>query len=313
MDSDYKEISAGILSPFLVHKIWGGSRLAKCKNIPEDSLKGLLGETWEVSCHPDGPSSLAGKPLSKLVNEKDLPYLIKFIDTEDNLSIQVHPGDDYANKHESQSGKTECWIILDADPGSGIYLGLKKGIEKETLKKIIEENEDLSKLLNFYPVKKGDFFYVPSGSIHAIGKGVTLVEVQQSSGITYRVWDWNRVDENGKSRTLHIEKALDVINFSNAKNTLEYFQFNGNIFDAPSPYELIEHDQFLVNIFPENENSVEISNDGLRHWSLINLNNELRVKSNDQELALKPFSAFLVPIGKKVDIISSNSSYLLVK
>lgn len=193
------------LKPYLVEKIWGGNRIAKMKGLT-DSRK--LGESWEVSTLEGQSSETNNGPLSELIK---LPYLVKFIDTTDNLSVQVHPGDEYAKKHENSLGKSECWYILDAAHGAGVYLGLKEGITLKELEKTVRESGAIDQLMNFYPVKKGDFIYVPAGTIHAIGKGVFLIEAQQASGITYRFWDWNRLDEQGNSRELHVEKALAVI------------------------------------------------------------------------------------------------------
>ncbi|MBT7608181.1 MAG: class I mannose-6-phosphate isomerase [Bacteriovoracaceae bacterium] len=312
MTNDFKEISAGILSPFVVQKIWGGSRLSGLKNIIHLPSDLPLGETWEVSCHPDGPSLLEGEALDELVDPIHLPYIVKFIDTGDNLSIQVHPEDEYALKHEQQSGKTECWIILDSDPSSGLFLGLKPDVTKASLRHGIENNDDISKLLNFYPVKKGDFFYVPAGSIHAIGEGITLAEIQQSSGVTYRVWDWNRVDKNGKGRTLHVDKAIDVINFSAEKNNKEYFKFKKSII-SNAPSQLVEHDQFNVEILSASNEMIEIVNKGNRHYSLINLDQSLELQYKGMSIDLNPYSAFLIPIETSIKIINSNGPYLLVK
>ncbi len=231
------------LLPKLTFKIWGGDKLLGLR-APEMIGKNKipLGETWEVSRHPDGPCKTRdGVSLDTIFTDEELPYLVKFIDTSENLSIQVHPGDEYSRKYEQQRGKTECWIILDASEGAGIFLGLKEGVSKESFTKQVEEGDKVDSLLNFYPVKRGDFFVVPSGAIHAIGAGVTLVEVQQSSGVTYRVWDWNRL-QDGKPRELHIKKANDVINFDRSSNCLDYFKFQQSIFNLPSQDLLMTSD-----------------------------------------------------------------------
>lgn len=234
------------LSPSASFKIWGGSRLAIKKGIKASSEP--LGETWEVSAHPDGPSMASGTKLSQLVSASELPYLIKFIDTSDNLSIQVHPDNEYAKLHENQLGKTECWIILEAGEGAGLYLGLKNGITKDDFKKAILNSQQVDQLMNFYPVKRGQFFYVPAGSLHAIGKNVLMCEIQQSSGVTYRVWDWNRVDSKGKPRELHVEKAMDVACFEPRKNELNYFRYQENIFEKNGLQKVVEHDDFHLQV-----------------------------------------------------------------
>lgn len=222
-------------------KIWGGEKLSKIKQIKSSES---LGETWEISTHKDGTCFLGDKYLSDFCK---LSYLFKYIDTSDNLSIQVHPGDDYASEHENEKGKTECWIILDSEDGAGIYLGLKEGITKKEFKTAIENNLAVDKYLNFIPVKAGDYFYVPYGAIHALGKGLTLAETQQSSGITYRVWDWNRVNEHGKSRELHVEKAMDVSNFSPEfnKNLIAHPK---NVFVSTGHQKIVEHPEFKVEL-----------------------------------------------------------------
>lgn len=272
------------LEPHLVSKVWGGTRLASLKGIEDKSVL-PLGETWEVSLLEEGACRISdGSILREKIEKSTIPYLVKFIDTTDYLSVQVHPGDEYAKRVENSFGKTECWIILEADEGAGIYLGLKKGVDKETLEKAIKEKEDLSKLLNFYPVERGDFFFVPAGSIHAIGKGVTLAEVQQSSGVTYRVWDWNRVGLDGLPRELHVEKALDVINFDPAANSEEHFRCQKNIFKNKQK-TIIEHKDFCVEVFTLGEGesfSIEKGNED-RFRSLLVLDGLVRFQNMNME------------------------------
>lgn len=206
--------------------IWGGNKLRK---YGKKSDKDKIAESWELSFHKDAPSKTEdGKLLSEVLSYCDLgknttdfenfPVLVKLIDSADNLSVQVHPSDDYALKNENQYGKTEMWYIVDCDEGSGIYLGLKDDTEKETFKKSLEDGT-VTDLLNFYKVKKGDWYFIKSGTIHAIGKGVTVCEIQQSSNLTYRVYDYKRVGADGKERPLHVDKALTVSDFNAFKNT----------------------------------------------------------------------------------------------
>lgn len=199
------------LTPIIFDKIWGGQKLKRFK---ETELSNI-GETWEVSTHPNGVALVGDKKLNDFV---ELDYLVKFIDTDDNLSVQVHPDDEYARKNENDNGKPECWFILDAEEEAGIYLGFKEGVSAEQFELAIKNKDAVNELLNFVPVKKGMFINLPTGSVHAIGKGVTLCEVQRSSDVTYRVWDWNRLDSEGNSRELHIKKAMDVMNFDSEFN-----------------------------------------------------------------------------------------------
>lgn len=238
------------LKPHIATPIWGGRRLSVLKNLPNYAV---IGETWEVSCHLNGASRLEdGRSLYTIVTEEQLPYLIKFIDTAANLSVQVHPDDLFARKHENSQGKTECWIILDAVPGAGIFLGLKKGISRDVFYQALQENRNMSELLEFYPVERGDFFFVPAGAAHAIGQGVFLAEIQQSSGITYRVWDWNRVDKDGRPRELHVDKALQVIRFDDSFNDPRNFKVQKNLFATDFKKNVINHPQFNVATYNMN-------------------------------------------------------------
>ena len=222
----------GAFRPFLLKPagkdyLWGGHRLK------DDFSKEIdmepLAETWECSTHPDGPSIVAsgahkGMLLTEVLKEHPeymgthpktdggLPILIKFIDAKQDLSVQVHPDDEYARKYEHGSlGKTEMWYIVDCEEGAGLYYGFSKEISKEEFQNRIE-NQTLLEVLNWIEVKKGDVFFIEPGTIHAIGKGILIAEIQQNSNVTYRVYDYGRRDANGKERELHVEKALQVTN-----------------------------------------------------------------------------------------------------
>lgn len=201
-------------------RIWGGKHLEKFRdNIP----KGKIGESWDIACHKNGTGKVENgelkgkifdeiieiygeKLIGKAVDKKEFPLLIKLITAADKLSVQVHPNDEYANRVEKDSGKTEAWYVVDAEEGASLIVGTKD-CNKELFKKAIE-NGSLDEYLNKIPVKKGDFFYVQSGLVHAICEGVLIAEIQQNSDTTYRVYDYNR------GREIHVEKALDVIDFS---------------------------------------------------------------------------------------------------
>ncbi|MBQ7912466.1 MAG: ROK family protein [Clostridia bacterium] len=206
------------LYPECKDNVWGGTKLKEKYGKKTD--KDPVAESWELSFHNDGPTRLEdGRELRKVASEKDLgenckgfpffPMLVKFIDAKADLSVQVHPSDDYALKHENSFGKTEMWYIVDAEAGAGIYLGFKRPVSAEGYRRAIEENT-LLELLNFFEVKAGDCYFIPSGTIHAIGKGCLIAEIQQNSNLTYRVYDYGRKDKNGKTRELHIDKALKV-------------------------------------------------------------------------------------------------------
>lgn len=307
------------LKPTFVTKIWGGEKLYQLKGL--DIVKDEpIGETWEVSRHQDGPSfDEQGRPLSEVYSEVQLPYLVKFIDTTDNLSVQVHPDDDYASKVEGSVGKTECWLILAAEKDAGIFLGLKKGVNRDSLQKAAESKEDLSQFLNFYPIKAGDFFFVPAGTIHAIGKGVTLAEIQQSSGITYRVWDWNRLGLDGKPRELHVQKALDVINFSPDKNDENHFKIKRGTLAKRGTVNLIEHDDFKVQLIEASASQSINLKTHKRVRALISLEQELEINGK----LLAPYSSMVFgpEFNKEVSVklsqsgseLSQSTHYLLVQ
>ena len=219
--------------PILKKIIWGGADICPFKGIAP--VQEGIGESWELS-HVEGNYSvvdngaLAGKTLDELIRtygkqllgEKVIeqfgptfPLLIKFIDARDDLSIQVHPDDELAKKRHNSFGKTEMWYVMDADSGSTLISGFKRETTREEYLRYFESGH-LTDLLMTVPVKKGDCFYIPTGRVHSIGSGILLAEIQQSSDITYRIYDYDRTDFSGQKRELHVEQALDVIDFSAA-------------------------------------------------------------------------------------------------
>ena len=214
------------LIPPLKDYIWGGYKLKALFGRDNGGKK--ISESWEVSVHPDGLSRLEdGGTLAQYLQEHPtatderggaLPVLVKFIDAAQNLSVQVHPGDEYARKHENDNGKTEMWYVVAADGGAGIYCGLRRDTDREEFAARVADGT-VEELLNFIPVRAGDCFLIRAGTVHAIGAGCVICEVQQSSNVTYRVYDYNRVGADGKPRALHLQKALDVIDFSAFRDT----------------------------------------------------------------------------------------------
>lgn len=217
-----------LLKPSGKDYLWGGNRLNDDFN--KDIDLEPLAETWECSTHPDGPSYVAsgkykGKSLINVLKkhpeylgthprtDKELPILIKFIDAKKDLSVQVHPSDEYAKKYENgQLGKAEMWYVLDALKDAKLVHGFNCNMNKELVKRSIY-NGTIEKYLHKVTVHKDDLFYIKSGTIHAIGAGTLIVEIQENSNLTYRVYDYNRIDKTGKSRELHIDKALSVMNY----------------------------------------------------------------------------------------------------
>lgn len=205
--------------------IWGGNRLREEYGKKLDSDR--IAESWELSCHKDGQSVIdggdfGGKTLSEYIEKKGksvlgsncerfeyFPILIKLIDAKDNLSVQVHPSNDYAMRVEGEYGKTEMWYIVDCNEGAELLYGFRHEISKEEFAERIRNNT-LLEVTNNVPVHKGDVFFIESGTLHAIGKGILIAEIQQNSNTTYRIYDYGRVGADGKPRQLHVDKALDV-------------------------------------------------------------------------------------------------------
>ena len=215
-------------NPIFIEKVWGGKKLQTILNKNIYSEK--TGESWEISAMKNKVSVVSnghyyGKNVQELIDiyqadflgkkvynnfGKTFPLLIKFIDASDDLSVQVHPDDIFAQKVHKQNGKNEMWFVVDADFDSELILGVKKTLTKPEYIRSVEE-KNLSQILNSVKVSSGDALYIPAGRIHAIKKGVLLAEIQQSSDLTYRIYDWDRKDLNGKYRELHNELAIDVV------------------------------------------------------------------------------------------------------
>ena len=213
------------LSPVFKDYLWGGTRLKT--EFSKQSDMTPLAESWELSAHKDGQSTVAEGEYAGLTLTAYLdtvgrevlgtncekydyfPLLIKLIDAKGDLSVQVHPSDEYALEHEGEYGKTEMWYILDCDEGAALYYGFKEDTTREAYEAAIREGR-LTDILNRVPVKRGDVFFIPAGTVHAIGAGILICEIQQNSNTTYRVYDYNRRDKNGNLRPLHVEKALAV-------------------------------------------------------------------------------------------------------
>ena len=210
--------------------LWGGTRL-KSEYGKKIEINPLA-ETWECSVHPEGFSKVEngifkGKALAEVIEEfpqfkgknnpDGFPVLIKLIDASKDLSVQVHPDDEYALKNENQNGKTEMWYILDAEKDSEIVYGFERKVSIDEAEKAVEDGS-FPNLLHREKVKKGDAFFIPSGTVHAVGRGIVLAEIQENSDVTYRIYDYNRTDRNGKKRELHIKKALETMNFEPLKS-----------------------------------------------------------------------------------------------
>lgn len=229
---DGKEKKRNMIEPIVLQGIckdylWGGNRLRE--EFGKESKADKIAESWELACHKDGSSIVmsgnnAGLDLKAILEKygtgflgtncegcSTVPVMIKLIDAKQDLSIQVHPDDEYAMRVEGEPGKTEMWYIVDALPGAALYYGLQRDVSKEEFAQRIAD-QTLTEILNRVEVKPGELYFIPAGTLHAIGAGILLAEIQQNSNTTYRVYDYGRRGADGKLRELHVEKALDVTN-----------------------------------------------------------------------------------------------------
>lgn len=287
------------LKPAYKNYIWGGDKLKKFfnKNCEYDKVA----ESWELSCHNDGlsiidKSKYGSISLSEYIKNEGksilgkncerfeyFPILIKLIDAEKPLSVQVHPDDNYALKNENQYGKTEMWYIIDCEKDAFLYYGFKKAITKNEFEKAINEGT-LENILNKVYVKKGDIFFIKSGTIHAIGKGITIAEIQQNSNVTYRVYDYNRKDSEGNTRQLHIKQAIDVTNLDFTGKNYDYKNHvSCNIFDVDI-LDVCNNE----NTFNADENSFN---------SIIVVDGEGEIVSYNNKLSIKKGDSIFIPAG----------------
>ena len=245
------------IKPVFKEMIWGGHKLRDVYGyeIPSDQT----GECWAISAHRNGDCEIAdgeyaGKTISWLwdhhrelfgnIDGEQFPLLVKIIDAKDDLSVQVHPNDEYAKEHEDSLGKTECWYVLQADEGTKMVMGHHAQTREEFVKAI---EEDYDHLLNSFEINRGDFFYIPSGTLHAICSGSLIYEAQQSSDITYRVYDYHRKDKEGKERQLHVQQSIDV---TNVPANLEVNQlFVNTHLDHGSKTTYVESEFFKVDCY----------------------------------------------------------------
>lgn len=270
--------------PIYQYRLWGGNKLRDIlhkMDAPE-----MTGESWEISCVEDAISVvkdgfLEGNDLRELIEvymgdlvgdsvyEKyglEFPLLVKLIDASQVLSVQVHPDDKLALERHHANGKTELWHIIQTDPGTVLYSGFNRDMDRETYLKFLEEKK-IQEILNVEPVNAGDSFFIPTGRVHAAGAGMLFAEIQQTSDITYRIFDWNRLDKNGRPRTLHTDLALDAIDFrryDNYRNSYEqhlnrpspivecpYFTTNYLWFNRPVERDYQDIDSFMVYMCTE--------------------------------------------------------------
>lgn len=307
------------LAPCYKDYLWGGRRLIDEYGKKFDGE--VLAESWELACHKDGNSTILndeykGMTLAEYIEKKgkgilgkncegveEFPILIKLIDAKDHLSIQVHPDDEYARKVENQYGKTEVWYVLDCKPNSYLYYGFNKDISKKEVRDRIE-NDTILEVLNKVEVKKGDVLFIKPGTIHAIGKDILVAEIQQNSNVTYRVYDYARVGKDGKKRELHIDKAVEVLDYSAVDKKLNTMT------------EQVRCKYFTVDYLQVDENTNTIFTGKTEEdsfASILVLNGSGTIRSNDEEFEFKKGDSFFVEANSGTYVISGDGEMLLTK
>ena len=297
-----------------IDKIWGGDALENVLGMDIPAGR-KIGESWEISAHPHGMSivengSLAGKTLQEVLDEykgelvgekvyneyKNLfPLLIKYLDVNDRLSIQVHPSDEYAMKHENELGKSESWYVIEASDDAKLILGMKDGMTKEKFLEKAKKN-DFNDMFDVKPVKKGDFIDINPGTVHASLEGSVLIaEIQENSDVTYRIYDFDR-EENGVKRELHIDKAAEVIDFGMKVNII-----SGDLSDGETEKQLVEKKYYTIEKIKMNNKDKEDSNSGSMIIYSI-LDGTGKIKYENGELEIKKGESILVPVNVKVNI-----------
>ncbi len=313
------------LEPASKDYLWGGTKLKDIYNKKCDY--DIVAESWELSSHKDGQSVIAegrfkgmmfGEYLKRLGADglgwkcqafDRFPILIKFIDAKNPLSIQVHPDDEYALREENEYGKNEMWYIMDCEPGASIYYGVNRNISKEELRARVENNTVLE-VLNKVEVHKGDTFFVEAGTIHAIGAGILICEIQQNSNCTYRLYDYDRRDKYGNPRELHLDKAQDVstvTTLTEGSGVPEDGYFTtGNGFEVEvlGSCKYFESSKYTV------ASEVTLDIDETSFQSIIIISGEGRIRCQNKELAFKPADSFFVPAGRKKVTISGKCTFI---
>lgn len=314
-----------ILIPTIKDYIWGGTKLRDEFGKKSDLQR--LAESWELSCHKDGESIISngeykGKTLTEYLEANPdalgkncgrfeyFPVLIKLIDARDNLSVQVHPNDEYAKKIEGEYGKTEMWYIADCEEGASLIYGFKDEISEDDFRNAIEKNTLLDKV-NIVPVKKGDVFFIESGTLHAIGKGILIAEIQQNSNTTYRVYDYGRIGADGKPRDLHIDKAIEVTNLQPTipYKTQETLSLNGIKYQ-----ELVKCDYFHVEKYdittPDNELCLYEENSFIH---ILVIDGKAVIQCEEDIISIEKGSSIFIPADSEKCIVKGDCSIITTK
>lgn len=305
--------------PIFKTTIWGGEKIAPFKHI--ETQQSCIGESWEISGVSGSESIVAGGPddgksLTELVKEhgsrllgkkvaatygQEFPLLIKFIDACQDLSVQVHPDDELAAKrHDGSRGKTEMWYVVDAAPGAKLLSGFSRSVSRDEYQKAVDENE-IAEILSESEVKPGDVFFLPAGRVHAIGAGCFVAEIQETSDITYRIYDYDRRDADGNPRELHTELAKDAIDFSVESDYRTHYEALPD-----RPVELVECRHFTTSLYDLGK-AIDIPvavNDSF--LILMCLEGEAEVKDSDSELLLRRGESILIPASEEKVRINPN-------
>jgi mannose-6-phosphate isomerase len=292
------------LTPAFKDYIWGGTKLRDEYGKKCDFDK--VAESWELSCHKDGASVVAegadkGLTLAEYIEKhgkavlgsdcekfENFPILIKLIDAKDNLSVQVHPDNEYAMRVEGEYGKTEMWYIVDCDEGAELLYGFKHEISKDEFAARIADNT-LLEVTNSVPVKKGDVFFIEAGTLHAIGKGILIAEIQQNSNTTYRIYDYGRVGKDGKPRELHVEKAKDVTRLAPAKSYPETPVVSREGYSS----KLLASCDYFTTEALDIDGSAELTADEKSFNSLLILEGDVKISADETVTAGKGDSVFI--------------------
>lgn len=324
--SDLNEIQLGYkqepmikLSPAYKDYLWGGTKLRDIYHKPCDY--DIIAESWELSAHEAGQSIVTtGKHKGEKFGDyleavgKDIlgwkcsplqafPLLIKFIDAKGNLSVQVHPDDDYALENENQYGKNEMWYVIDNEPGAGLYVGFNRDVSREEVEERVKNNTIMD-VLNFYPTKPGDVFFIPAGTVHAIGAGNLICEIQQSSNCTYRLYDYDRRDKFGNPRELHLKKALDVLNFNQYTVTEQQKE-------TSSDGLVLVRCKYFESTLYEVEDTINIALENDRFCSLVCIKGEGILQIADMLMEIKAGESVFVPAQKGTLSVSGGLSFIL--
>ncbi len=302
--------------------IWGGTRLRDEFGYGTELDK--VAEAWVLSARKDDDCKViygeySGKTLSEMIELwgkkclgkrcdrfEDFPLLVKLIDAKDKLSVQVHPSDDYALQVEGEYGKTEMWYVIDCDENATLVYGFNREVSKEEFKERIENNT-LDEVLNYVPVKKGDVFFIEAGTIHAIGAGILIAEVQQNSNTTYRVSDYGRLGADGKPRQLHIDKALDVTNTAPIALNKAYKKYSVG---GATVKKLVSCDKFTASALHIN-GSVSVGNDDTFVHLLVISGNITVYSDSGYEYTMWDGQSMFIPAGCSVRIDGIDSNLLI--